>query len=302
MLNAANNSKATVSFPLSGSFTMVANTLLSQVAYTLVTADYNLVTTYTDFTDANVLTYLGIKYPSPVNNQLAILTYNYYLSGATASSGTPTTDSFIYVNGSWVKAYTVSAAQYTSVNRGVNFYFTAADLTYLPAYLVSFLNADPTVTAAAKAGDVKYVSYKTSATAVQVMPLSYDGTSWVNSSSLNFLKLNGTWVPDPTVYITELATTNYGNPDYQYLNTLTSIGNTSNRDNVAHYGDFNIQSSSAYYWSDADITTALAAILLHKIPSPVIGIPYTVNYFVYSGSTVAASKTFVYNGTAFVLQ
>ena len=300
--NYPDQSKATVSFPLAGTFTLAADNVLAHLAYTLVTADYNLVTTFTDFTDANMLTYLSVKYPTPAANQVAVLTYNYYLSGATASSGTPVTDTFIYLNGAWIKAYTVSAAQYTSVNRGVNFYFTSADLTYLPAYLISFLNADPSVMAVAKAGDVKYVTYKTSATTIQLFPLVFNGTSWANNFPLNFLKLNGTWLPDPTVYITELDTTNYGNPDYQYLNTLTTIGNATNRGNVAQYGDFNVQSTSSYYWSDSDIAAALAAILLHRIPSPVVGIPYTVNYFVYTGSTLAASKTFIYNGTAFIPQ
>jgi len=295
-----NNTRAIVSTPLLGTFTLAASTVLAQDAYTLVTADYATVTTFTDFNDANVLAFLNIKYPTPAANQLAVLTYNYFLSGATASSGTLTTDSFIYINGLWTKAYTVSAAQYTSIGRGVNFYFTATDLTNLPAYLIAFLQNDPSVMVNAKAGDIKYVSYKTSATAIQVFPLTFNGTSWVNNFALTFLKLNGTWVPDPTISIVEPDTPN--DPDYVWLRDNTSIGSTAARTNVAQYGDANIESSSQYYWADTDLQAAFAAILLHRVASPVIGIPYRVTYYAYTGTDAAVSKTYVFNGTAFVFQ
>jgi len=296
-----NGSTATVSFALPTSVPLVADSLYAHVAYTLVTADYTFPgNTFADLSDAGIINYLNYKYPTPAANQLAVLTYVWFLSGASASSGTTVTDSFLFINGLWTKIYTVSPVQYTSVNRGVNFNFIAADLPNLPSYFNAFLQNDPAVMATAKIGDIKYISYKYLTTNQKVLPLMYNGTNWVDRSSLNFLKLNGTWVPDPTVFVNIPATAN--NADYTYLNTITTISNSVARGNLAQFGDFNVQTGSQYFWSDADIAAGLAAILLHKISSPIIGIPYKVTYYIYTGSTSAATKIFIYNGTAFVAQ
>ncbi len=296
--NSAEGSVAAVTFSYGTSVPLVADSLYAHVAYTLATTDYTFPgNSYADLSASGIINWLNYRYPSPANNQLAVLTYVYYESGATASAGTTVTDSFLYTGGVWTKIYTVSPAQYTLVNRGVNFYFTATDLANLPSYFNQFLLNDPTVMATAKVGDIKYVSYKYTATYQKVLPLTYNGTNWINNASLNFLKLNGTWVPDPTVYITE---PDAPGADYTYLAT-TTIGTASGRSNLAQYGDFNIQSTSTYYWSDADITAAFAAILLHKFPSAPIGVPYKITYYVYSGSTSTASKTYKFNGTAFVI-
>jgi hypothetical protein len=295
-------SSAIVSFPITSGSAFVADNLLSHNAYTMLAADYIFTGNTTAYlTSAGAINYLNFKYPTPAANQLAVLTYLYFeASGGTATAGNLVTDSFLFLNNTWTKIYTISAAQYTNVGRGANGYFIATDVASLPAYFNAFLLDDPTVMATAKTGDVKFISYRYTATLQQVLPLTFDGTNWVNKSALNFLKFGGTWIPDPTVFVTIPATAN--NADYTYLAT-TTIGTESGRANVASFGDFDIRTNgAATAWSDADLTAALAAILLHKIASPIVGIPYKVTYAVYTGSVSTTIKNFKFDGTNFVVQ
>jgi len=294
----ANGSTATITFPLPTTVPLVADSLYAHVAYTLLPADYTFPgNTFADLSASAVINYLNYKYPTPAANQLAVLTYLYFETNVTASTGTTTTDSFLYLNGAWAKIYTVSPTQYASVNRGVDNFFSSTDQANFPSYFNAFLLNDPRVMATAKAGDIIYVSFRYTATYQKVLPMMFNGTTWVDKSTLNFLKLNGTWVPDPTVYVTEPAVGN--NPDMVFLSG-TSIGSAAARANVLQYGDFNIESSSQYYWSDTDLQAAFAAILLHKFPTPTQGIPYKVTYYAYTGSDAAVTKTYYFNGTAFI--
>jgi len=292
-----NGSTATITYPVAASIT--PDSTYTHVAYTLLPADYG--NSFGDFSAAQVLAYLNAKYPTPAANQLAVLTYVYFENGISASTPLPVTDSFLYLNGSWTKIYTISQAQYVSINRPNGYFVSNStgtnDAPNLILYLNTFLKADPSVMGPAKVGDIKYVSFRYTATYQKVIPLMFDGTNWVDKLSLNFLKLNGTWVPDPTVYVTEPAVGN--NPDIVFLST-TSIGTTAGRSNVLQYGDFNIESTSQYYWSDTDLQAAFAAILLHKFPTPIQGIPYKVTYYAYTGTDTAVTKTYYFNGTAFI--
>ncbi|MBW4890630.1 hypothetical protein KXQ82_12920 [Mucilaginibacter sp. HMF5004] len=303
------SSTAVVTFPLASGFALVADNLLSHNAYTLVAADYTVAgNTAAPLNDAGIIAFLGYKYPNPVTNQLAVITYQYVLTNVTPATGITTTDSFLYFGGSWNKIYTVSAAQYALANRGTNNYFLsgtppAGDLANIPSILNTFLTTDPNVIATAKAGDVIYVSYKYGTTTQVVLPLTFDGTTWAPKMKLNFIKLLGTWVPDPTVYITipviKLA------PDYIWLRDNTTIGSSGARSNVASFGDFNTSpTTSSTTWTNAEVEQAMAAILLHKIPNGVIGIPYKITYYVFPGANpvIPQTRTYKFNGTAYIIQ
>jgi hypothetical protein len=306
-----NGSNATVTFPVSGTFALVPDNVYSHVATILTSADYGTA----GFTASQVIIYLNTKYPTPVTNQLVVLTYQYAEANVTppavgtTPAGVTTTDSFLFTGGLWTKIYTVSSAQYASVNRGTNNYFVGTtatnDAANLASYFNTFLKNDATAMVGVKVGDVKYVSYKyaTSPTVIfqNVLPLTYDGNNWVNSLTAGFLRLNGVWVPDPTIYIVIPITKN--DPDYMWLYQNTTIGSTAARKNVSDFGDFDIRTNgAATAWSDADLTAALSAILSHKVASPVKGVPYKFIYSVYNGSTTfATSKIFQFDGTSFVI-
>ncbi|RKR84451.1 hypothetical protein BDD43_4688 [Mucilaginibacter gracilis] len=293
--NLAEGSTASITFPYSTTVVIptAPDFLLSHVGYTAVAADYS----GTSFTTAQAVTFLTAKYPTPVANQLVVLTYNYLESGVTPSTGVITTDSYMFLSGIWTKIYTLSAAQYTAAGRGTNLYFVTNDLPNIPGVLSSLLLDDPMIPTP-KVGDVKYVSYKYNGTSQNVLALMFDGTKWADQATFAFLKLNGTWVPDPTVYVNEPAAAN--NPDYLYLQT-TTIGTDAARAGTARYGDFELRTSNAAVWQADEITRALAAILLHKFPTATVGVPYKITYVTYPGSSTTVSTTFIFNGTAFVI-
>jgi len=305
-----NGSNATITYATPPTTVKLADSTFTDVAYTLTTADYKLLpnNTFTDFSATQILSWLPYKYTTPAANQLAVLTYNYYEGGVTSSSGTPTTDSFLYLNGAWTKIYTVSAAQYASVNRGTSNQFTPTDAANIPSYVNTFLKADQTVATVAKPGDVKYVSYKYYATSKltyqRVQVLTFDGTNWVTSvtatNSLKFVKSNGAWVQDPTIYYTTVA------KDYVLIGNTPSTSlagaTTTAISNYAQYGDFNTQSTSTYYWTPAQIDAALIVLLKSNFPTPSVGIPYHLNYLVYSGTTTTTFETFKFDGTNWIKQ
>jgi len=295
-----NGSNANVTFAFPATQPLVPDSTYTHVAYTMVTADYTFPgNTFPDLSAAGVLNYLAYKYPTPVPNQLVVLTYVFFESGGTPSAGTTVTDSFMFLGGAWTKIYTVSPAQYASVNRGTNNWFIATDIPNIPVYLNTFLTSDPLVIATnPKVGDVKYISYRYLTTFQKVISLIFDGTNWVNKQTLSFLKSGGTWIPDPTVYYT------FNKADYAVLNLAsTTAGTAAARANVASFGDFNIQSAgSATYWSPADLQAALIVMLTADFPSPKPNIPYKVTYAVYTGVVSNVSAIFVYNGTTWVAQ
>lgn len=283
------NSPATVAIP---------DTLFADVAYTLTDADYN--NSFKDFSASQVLNWLPIKYPTPDDNQLAMLTFTYYESGVTSTA----TQSFLYLNGAWKKIYTISPAQYASIGKGGTFNnFGTGDAANLANYFNVFLKTDPAVAATAKFGDIQYVSFKYFASSKnyqRALPLTFDGTNWVVTpinilTPLTFVKTNGTWIADNTVYFNASST------DYKFIGT-TAAGSDAARANVAQYGDFNISASTdATYWSDTDIQDAFIALLAHNYPGAVLDQKFVVTYLVYNkGVTSSVTKTFKYNGSAFV--
>jgi hypothetical protein len=284
-----------VSFALPASQPIVPDSTYSHVAYTLVASDYAYAgsTTATNLSATQVLAFLAYKYPTPVPNQLAVLTYSYFESGY--STGVTTTDSFLYLNSTWTKIYTVSPAQYTSVGRGLTNTFNTADLKLIPTWLSSFLANDLSVsTAANNVGDYKYVSYRYATTYQKVLALMWNGTNWVDRDALSFIKQNGVWIPIITVV--------FAKADYAAL-TNSTVGTAAARANVVSFGDFNIQSStSTTYWTDADLKAAIIVILKAKIPSPVVNNPYRVTYAVYTGTVSNVTGSYVFDGTNWILK
>lgn len=300
----SNGSTAIITFTLAPLSIVLADSTNANTAYTLTKDDYTLLpgNKFTDFSTAQILSWLPYKYTSPVANQLAVLSYTYFESGATSNAGVPATDAFLYLNGAWQKIYRVSAAQYTSVGRGNNNWFIASDLgnNTIPSYINTFLKADPLVSTTVKTGDVKYVNYRYLTTYQKVIALTYDGTNWVinaTQSTASFLKNNGSWIPDPTVYLT------LSSLDYTFIGT-TSAGTAAARANVAQYKDFNISATTdATYWSDTDLNNAFIALLASKYTSPLKDQIFNVTYAAYKFGVISnPTKTFTYNGSAFVIK
>jgi hypothetical protein len=293
-----NGSTAKITYNISSPYLKVADTVFKDVAYTLTNADYLLLpgNKYTDFSIAQMLSWLPYKYTTPVANQLAVLTFNYYNSTTTVQ-----TFSFLYLNGAWQQIYQVTPAQYAAFGRGAYNQFTTADAANLPAYLNALLKADVAVASTAKYGQTEYVSFNyyvsgsSGGTFQRVMPLVFDGTNWVNTSTvtntLSFVKSGGTWIPDPTVYytLTTADTKLIGNP--AGTNNQT-IGTSAQRANLYQYGDFS-------GWAAADLNNAIILVLTTDFPKPTLNVNYDVTYLNYTGGAdVPTVLIFKNNGTA----
>lgn len=311
-------SSATVSFTIAP-FTVPAAdnlpdsvSLSTKAAYTLTAADYKLLpgNTFTDFTAAQILTWLPIKFPNLpqyTTDRLKLVTFTYYENGVTSTA----TQSFVYTlsTNTWRKIYTISAAQYTSIGKGGTFNdFSSTDDPVLLNYLNTLLKADLAVSSTAKVGDGQYVSYKyfSSLNYQRVMPLVFDGTNWVNKTLpagtgiLPFIKQKGVWALNVS------TTTNYTlvKDDYTYIGTQTTVGTVAGRASVAKFPDFNTSvNTDTDFWSDTDLNLALAAVLTSKFKSTATkGLQFAVTYANYSfGKTSSVTRTFTYDGSTFVI-
>ncbi|MDP9076185.1 MAG: hypothetical protein M3O71_02080 [Bacteroidota bacterium] len=318
-------SNANITFtPLTGSV-VLADSVFKDVSYTLTNDDYLLLpgNKYADFSIAQVLSWLPYKYPTPANNQLQVLSWTFYptinttpavypgLYVSTTAGVTTATGSFLYVNGAWTNIYQVTPTQYSSVGRGQYNQFTTADDAALISYFNTFLKNDPYIAGNSKAGSVQYISFnyyvaksgsgataKPAVTSQRVIQLTFDGTNWSRTSAattLTFVKSKGTWIPDPTVYYITKAS------DYALIGNST-IGTADGRSNYAQYGDFNIQQGSQYFWTEADIESALVLMLKTDFPNATVGIPYKITYLIYTGATTSTTLTFKFDGTNWTKQ
>ncbi|HEY8930366.1 MAG TPA: hypothetical protein VIM55_14295 [Mucilaginibacter sp.] len=296
--NYKDKSSVAVTYATSPATIKLADSVFNDVNYKLTDDDYLLLpnNTFKDFSASQILKWLPYKYPDPAANQLALLTFNYYENGVTA----PATQSFLFMNGVWVKIYTISPAQYQSIGKGGTFNdFSSSDAANLPNYFNTLLKADLAVAATAKVGDIQYVSYKYfgSANFQRVLPLTYNGTNWTtaaNSATLTFAITSGTWVADNTVNYT------LGSADYSYIAGLSTVGTADQRADLGKYGDFTITGSGTNVWADADVQAALIALLKHLYTTPATNQKFVLTYKAYNGATATLVKTFQYNGTTFI--
>jgi hypothetical protein len=288
-----NGSTAAVTFTIAPASLKVADSLSADVSYTLVKSDYALLpgNTFTDFSIAQILSWLPYKYPNPVANQLAVLTFTYFNSSNTPTTAT-VTFSFLYLNGAWKRIYQITPAQYTAAGEGRFDQFGASD--NLVGDFNVFLKTDVTIADTAKANDVEYVSYAYFANSTnyqKVQALTFDGNNWGAISTTvtgSFLKSNGTWaavLPVPTVNHT-LTKADIA------LIVASSFGTASERTNLGQYGDFS-------GWSAADLDSSFILVLTTDYPSPQTGVNYVVTYLNYTGGAdVPTQITFQWSGTA----
>ncbi|WP_214070840.1 hypothetical protein [Mucilaginibacter sp. dw_454] len=306
----------------------LADSLNADVAHTLQTTPTNdyvfpavagtsiTANNFSDFTATAVLNYLAYTYKTyqtPLqNNSIRVLTYVYFESGATPSSGTTVTNAFLFTTANgWQKIYCVSPAQYASVNRGTNNWFLASDVassTTLPSYFNAFLKADASVMASIHVGDVINVSYKYLTTYQRVMPMAYDGTNFVvsNTTATNLFTLsNGIWTGqlDNTVNYT-LAAGDYAKIGDNAATDPGVLAGATAIKNMVSNTDFTLNSATATSrWSDTQIANSLIFILKTNYTAPSANQKFLVTFKAYSQYTTE-TYTFIYDATktAFVYQ
>jgi hypothetical protein len=273
---------------------------------------------YADFSVSQVISWLPYKFgsvtvgtPPPANTTYVLNWIFYPTLAATApqiypgvqlsTTGSVTTaiSAFSFINNAWVADYYLTPAQYAAVGRGQYNQFTSSDDANLVSYFNAILKADAGVMATATTGAVQYVSYNyynsAKATTQRVMAMYYNGTNWVPNAPVTgiFVKQNGTWIPDPSIYHTLTSA------DITII-VNGAAGAASAKSNLSSYGDFNIATG---YWTVADLDNAFIEVLQADFPAPKSNLNYKVVFQKYqSGGDVATTYVFVYNGTQWVAQ
>lgn len=255
-------------------FPGIGNSVSSWEKYTVTAEDYTANgESYPNFNSSgDVYKFLGAKYPDAAENQLVVLTYDYY-----AGSKSTITDSFYYMNGRWENIYHVTSDDYLSVK---NTYasFSGSDSDNMVAYFDLFLKKDVIV---AKEGDFEYVSYyfydsSDKSRTQRVMAMYFNGSNWVpavgatEKATLKFQKKQGEWVPDLSVLYTLIA------DDYTDVANSLDVGTQAARDNLKRFGNFN-----TYSWSTEDLYKAMNFILKKRFPNAEVDQKFKVTFDSY---------------------
>jgi hypothetical protein len=83
----------------------------------------------------------------------------------------------------------------------------------------------------------------------------------------------------------------------------TTVNIQTALNNVAQFGDFNVTVpvSATTGWTDAQVNAAIILILARDFPTAVANQKFVISYLAFAGSVFTATKTFMYDGTTFVL-
>lgn len=296
-------SKANVIYNLLPAQVKAVDSLLSNIVYTVTDADYLATNgnSNKNFNTANLMKFINAKFPVKTEKQLFVISYAYFQSGV-ASPAVPVTESYLYLNGAWVKIYHVTPAQYTSAGKLNVFNFGSADEPNLTGYFNTFLKADASASAAAKLGDVKYVSFtyfvSSSAIYQRIKALVFDGVNWgtkpVAVGPFAFLKKKGTWIPDPTVYYTLVKA------DFAVL-TGSGVASEAAITNAVSFASFDM-SGGPNNWTEEQIVKGVAVILNTKFASAPVDetVLYKVTYGLFKGPTATDTETFAKTSAGFV--
>jgi hypothetical protein len=303
--NVADGSTATVTYAQSALYWKSnADSVYADAYYALTAADYLLLpnNTYTDFSIAQVESWLTYKYPSPTANELKLLKFTPY--PATLTPAPPL--SFMYYNNKWINIYTVSPAQYTSAGLGQYDEFTTAwTETALNGAFNTFMKSDPTLMDTIKKNDIVFVSFNyyvsSKADYQRVKPLQFDGNNFVapytTTATIDLVKTSGSW----GVATTAAGVNHTLNAADETLIANSSVGGTalaSYRGYVSKYGDFDVGTGE---WTLPLLDQAFILVLQADYPTPTANIPYNITYNVYTNSVdVPTVATFTWNGTTWI--
>lgn len=235
---------------------------------------------------------VSYKYPSPENNDLVTLTYNYY----TGSTTEPRTSKIAYIEGSWYIAYVLTLEDYTFLGQS----FPNFESRSLARERIAVLFNE--LFPFAEEGDLRtsvftYTYKNDNGTEAEeddfrvfedfLAVFEYDGERWVPqqdvmSYSLQFGKEGDDWVPDNTIRYTLSASDH------------TAIGNAwengAAKTSILQYGNFDLS-----LWSTDDIATAIGNQLKNLFPGTKEGQKYLVTYLTYSGGAGSDEMLLILN-------
>ena len=185
----------------------------------------------------------------------------------------------VYFDGAWAIAYTLLAADYTTMTQSnPNFSSVSAANTYIPIFIA---HKFPYAITEGLVQPVIYALYNGSGkpTTTEVCLLKYTSGKWLVTNGTikyasKFAVKNGKWVPDNTIKY-KLIT-----DDYKI--TVADLVKTELPDasaNIARYGNFDMR-----YWNDLQIEKYLGLFADTKFPNAVTDQKCQLTYVTYSPS------------------
>ncbi|WP_159022384.1 hypothetical protein [Formosa sp. L2A11] len=286
-----------------------SNSIKSTTAYTVTEDDYDtLGFSFGNFDSAgDMTTLLMYKYPDAVRGDLVELTYLYYASGST----TEVTNSFILLD-SWEMITQFTTEDYNAMDQGYA-NFSSEDVA---EYNISIYLKTLYPYAAAGDGVVTmYELYSSGDYETNLIPYTFDGTSWIAissviSSTLQFGHDGTTWVPDNTITYTLVSA------DYIYMGAqlISEPGFEGPADSMGYYQNFDRREGNSAYWSDDtfDVTgtdipedmlaTAMAILLDNNDPTAEDGQKYLLTYDIYNGTNTTENAAMIKTDGAWVRQ
>lgn len=262
--------------------------------FTLTDADYAAINEpFGSLSNSDdIIKAVAYKNPSPADNDLVTLNYNYFTGEVTE----PRTSKVSFVNDVWHVAYILSPEDYTFMGQS----FPNFDSRSLARdrIAVLFNNKFPF----AEEGDTRtavftYTSMDDNGTEDEeddfrvyedvLAAFEYNGTSWIPQQdvmpyTLQFGNENGEWIPDNTIRYTLSAADH------------TAIGNAwengAAKTSILQYGNFDLS-----LWTTNDIATAIGNHLKTLFPDAEEGQKYLVTYITYSGGTGSDEMRLILN-------
>ncbi|MFT4667380.1 MAG: hypothetical protein ACI9XB_004349 [Gammaproteobacteria bacterium] len=244
--------------------------------------------------DGDILDATEYKFPTPENNDLVSLTYEWYCGGC-ADEGTRTSK-VTYYDESWYVAYAPTSDDYTFMGQ-------------------SFPNFDSRSEGRANIGkllDTRYIFDEEGTIRTSVFTYTFkddddvrqfvdfmtvyqfDGANWqpfndVVQSSLKLGHDGVTWVPDNTIKYT------LGSADYDAIAEATLTSNPDGSASISQYGNFDLG-----LWTSDEIFAAITTLMLDLVPQ-VEEQQYLVTYDTYSGASGTGSIHIVFKDGAYAL-
>ena len=262
----------------------------------------------TNFDDVDqIYDLLNVKYPTPVDNMLVSLTYEFW----NGSRVLDLNNGFFYTDGSWQFIQGLTDDQYSLV--GENFpNFSSEDEAdeKMPILLEEIFRYD-----FYEAGDIVPTMYKLFVTDVSdldgdgrtddrttysyIKYFIFDGSSWAVydntiDETLQFGHDGDTWVPDNTI------TYRVTSADIGVIVAALEGTYPGPASNVERFESFDRRSGSGNYWSDDMLLEAFNILLDTRNPGAEEGQKYVITIATYTGSVVDETFNLIKTGGVWV--
>ncbi len=237
------------------------------------------------------------------NGAVTIVIENVILSGGTyvidedASVSTiQSTNVYAYTNGNWSQPLMLDNEDYTEMGQSYPNFDDEDEAFYK---LAIFLGRTFPY---AEEGDFVAVAYNfyDGGVSTEYANFVFEGGKWmhipsVKETSLQFGNIDGQWIPDNTIRYT------LAGGDYGFIADVLIDEYPAPAGSMGRYGNFDVRSGNAAYWSPEMILEAMNVLLDEIAPNAEEGQKYIITYAVYNGSNTTETISVIKSGGEWIL-